>query len=438
MLFFLSFIFFLLNDIVLVYNGYKVEVIYVNIYTSLDIGNDSIKVLVLEAIDDSYHVLATTTYPSIGMKKNKIQDEKRLRESIRNALIKTEEKLGMKIKEVILCVPTGSANMTIESGFVPLKEHMVRGIDISKVLEDASRDCYENDRELVSCLPISFTVDENASVLDPKGETGEKLFTKAVVSTSLKDELYPFIELVQSVGINIVDIIYNAQADYYTASTKELDRKMGAIINIGGDVTTVSIFNKGIMIKNTYLPLGSSTVDKDISYVYKVDLQTAKKLKETFALSCHRYADSNDKERIVDVNGKSFEVNQIQVSEIVEARIRELLKLAKNEINRLTKRQISYIIVVGGISELAGFNYIVEEVLGNTASCYNMQEVGARHNKFTSAFGAILYFHRKCCLTEEKRSMFSSDMINTFLSPKKRSTVNETGINKFFHHFFDN
>ena len=52
------------------YNGYKVEVIHVEIYTSLDIGNDSIKVIVLEALDDSYHVLATTTYPSMGMKKN--------------------------------------------------------------------------------------------------------------------------------------------------------------------------------------------------------------------------------------------------------------------------------------------------------------------------------------------------------------------------------
>ena len=29
------------------------------------------------------------------------------------------------------------------------------------------------------------------------------------------------------------------------------------------------------MIKNSYLPVGSSSVDKDISFIYKVDLKEA-------------------------------------------------------------------------------------------------------------------------------------------------------------------
>ena len=38
------------------------------------------------------------------------------------------------------------------------------------------------------------------------------------------------------------------------------------------------------MIKNSYIPVGSSSVDKDIAFVYKLDLKEAKSLKETFAL----------------------------------------------------------------------------------------------------------------------------------------------------------
>ncbi len=407
-----------------------------HIYTGLDIGNGEIKVVVVTASNNDYYILASTSIKSNGIKKNIIYDDKKLKTSIMNAIKITEEKIGMKIKEVILTLPANRANMTIESGLVNIKENTVRGKDIESVIKDTIANTYDDTRELVSCLPISFTVDEEASVINPLGEKGEKLFLKAVVATSPKEEIYPYINIVRSLGINITDIIYNTQADYYTVSTKELDRKMGAIINIGADVTSIGIFNKGIMIKNSYIPVGSSSVDKDIAFIYKVDLKEAKKLKETFALTSARYADSNADVVVVNKENKKITINQIQISEVIESRIKDILKLAKNEINRLTKREISYIIVVGGISELAGFNYVVEEMLGNASSCYNMKELGARHNKYTSVFGSCKYFAKKCLLMEDNINMFERDEIERFISPKKRNTINENMTDKFFGHFF--
>ncbi len=405
--------------------------------TSLDIGNEEIKVIVASAFDNKCNVLASTSIRSSGIKKNTIYNEKKLRESVKLAILKTEEKIGMKIKEVILLIPSNTAKMTIETGLVDIKDNIVRGSDIKRALADAKKDTFDDTRELVSVLPISFTVDDNISVSNPIGEEGNKLFVKAVVSTSLKSEIYPLISIVSSLGISIVDIVHKSQADYYTVSNNSLDRKLGCVINLGGDVTTVSIFNKGIMIKNSYIPLGSSSVDKDISFVYKVDIKTARHLKETFALAVPRYADKYDSIDVVTLENKSITVTQSEISKVIESRLNEILKLAKNEINRLTKREISYIIVVGGISELAGFNYIVEDVLSRNASCLDMQQMGARHNKYTSAFGAIKYFYKKCLLTEEDISMFPQDVVETFLSPKKRNTGSENIVSKFLHHFYD-
>ena len=405
--------------------------------TSLDIGNEEIKVIVASAFDNKCNVLASTSIRSSGIKKNTIYNEKKLRESVKLAILKTEEKIGMKIKEVILLIPSNTAKMTIETGLVDIKDNIVRGSDIKRVLADAKKDTFDDTRELVSVLPISFTVDDNISVSNPIGEEGNKLFVKAVVSTSLKSEIYPLISIVSSLGISIVDIVHKSQADYYTVSNNSLDRKLGCVINMGGDVTTVSIFNKGIMIKNSYIPLGSSSVDKDISFVYKVDIKTARHLKETFALAVPRYADKYDSIDVVTLENKSITVTQSEISKVIESRLNDILKLAKNEINSLTKREISYIIVVGGISELAGFNYIVEDVLSRNASCLDMQQMGARHNKYTSAFGAIKYFYKKCLLTEEDISMFPQDVVETFLSPKKRNTGSENIVSKFLHHFYD-
>ena len=409
-----------------------------HIYTGLDIGNGEIKIVVVNANNSNYHVLASTSVKTLGLKKNTIYDEKKFKNSLLRALKNTEEKIGMKIREVILTLPANRASMTIESGLVNIRGEKVTGKDIENVIRDTVEDTYDNTRELVSCLPISFTVDDEASVINPLGEVGEKLFLKAVVATSPKEEIYPFINLVRSIGINITDIIYNTQGDYYTIATKELDRKMGAIINIGADITSVGVFNKGIMIKNSYIPVGSSSVDKDIAFVYKLDLKEAKSLKETFALTSARYADNNDDITVIDKENKKITINQTQISEVIESRIKEILKLAKNEINRLTKREISYIIVVGGISELAGFNYVVEETLGRSASCFNMTTIGARHNKYTSVFGACKYFDKKCMLKEKDINMFSLDEIDNFISPKKKNMNNDNMTNKFFGHFFDN
>lgn len=409
-----------------------------HIYTGLDIGNGEIKIVVVNASDNKYHVLASTSVKTVGLKKNVIYDDKKLKTSLLNAIKLTEEKIGMRIKEVILTVEANRASMTIENGLVNIKGDKVSGRDIEAVIKDTTLNAYDETRELVSCLPISFTVDDEASVINPLGEYGEKLFLKAVVATSPKEEIYPFIILVRSIGINITDIIYNTQADYYTIASKELDRKMGAIINIGEDITSIGVFNKGIMIKNSYIPVGSSSVDKDIAFIYKVDLKEARKLKEKFALSSSRYADSNDDIVVTNKENKKLTINQIEISKVIESRIGEILKLAKNEINRLTKREISYIIVVGGISELAGFNYIVEETLGRTSSCYNMKELGIRHNKYTSAFGSCKYFDKKCMLKEENINMFDLDEIDNFVSPKNKNMNNDNMTNKFFGHFFEN
>ena len=409
-----------------------------HIYTGLDVGNGEIKIVVVNANHNNYYILAATSYKSLGMKKNVIYDEKKLKNSIMNALKKTEEKIGMKIREVVLTVPANRANMTMENGMVKIKGEAVSGKDIEAVIKDTVLDTYDDTRELVSCLPISFTVDDEPSSLEPLGKKGEKLFLKAVVATSPKDEIYSVINIVRSLGVNIVDIVYNTQADYYTVASKDLDRKMGAVINVGKDITSVGVFNKGIMIKNSYLPVGSSSVDKDIAFIYKVSLDIAKKLKETFALTEARYADNNDTKKVINNENKTITINQVQISEVIESRIKEILKLAKNEINRLTKREISYIIVVGGISEIAGFNYAVEDVLGKNASCFNMVNIGARHNKFTSAFGSCKYFDKKCSLKEKDINMFSDEEINSFVSPKRKNTVNETMVNKFFGHFMDN
>ena len=267
---------------------------------------------------------------------------------------------------------------------------------------------------------------------------GEYLETKVVISTLPKEGLYRILEVLKLSGVETVDVAFTSTGDYYSVKNKKMDEIVGAIINIGEFSTNVSVFNKGIQIKHSIFPIGSYNVDKDISYIFGISIQDARKLKETFAVSMSSYADTNDIVEVEDKNGEKKEISQVGISKVVEARLKEILKFSKNEIKNLTNREIRYIIITGGLSELAGFSYLIEEYFGSLAKVCNISTMGIRHNEYSSALGVIKYFDDKLSLRGKSYNMFNNEDIESLVSTQQKLISNDNIISKVFGNFFDN
>ena len=151
-------------------------------------------------------------------------------------------------------------------------------------------------------------------------------------------------------------------------------------------------------------------------YIYGVNEEQARYLKENFAVSSTRYADINETIDIKLSDNEMITINQEDITKVVESRVVELLKLAKNQINNLTNRKISYIIVTGGITELTGFSSVVENTLGINATTLNDNIIGIRNNKFSSAAGIIKYFDKKMELRDKVFSMFDKNQIDSMMN----------------------
>jgi cell division protein FtsA len=215
---------------------------------------------------------------------------------------------------------------------------------------------------------------------------------------------------------------------------KDIDEKVGVIINIGSETTNISIFNKGVMIKNAIIEVGSKFIDNDISYIYKIDRKTARRLKETFAVSSKRYADITDTVEVENKSHETIKINQHEISNIVEERLIQILKLAKKQISILTNREISYIIITGGISELPGFQYVVDTIFNENAYTANSTILGIRSNKYTTAIGIIKYFYKKLEFREkENYTMFDDKKCYDLVSSKKKMNLS---INAIFEKVF--
>ncbi len=410
------------------------------IYTSIDLGSDSIKMIVAEKLNRRFHVLAKSSIRSVGIKKGIISDVKMAIQSIKLAKEEIEKQIDFKINQAIITVPSNNCIFDIIKGDCKIsgEDGTVIGADISNCIKQAVLSKRKENYEVVTVETIQFSVDDSKDgVKNPFGLYGEDLSVKAVMTSIPKAYLYPIIEVFKGCNIEIVDMAFSATGDYYEIKSKESDSKVGAIINIGADITNVSIYNKGIMIKNKILEFGSKNIDNDISYVYRVDGTTARNLKETFAVSNKKYTDSNDVVEIKSKVGEKLIINQYEISDVVESRLMEILKFAKNSINDLTKREISYIIVTGGVSEMAGFQYVIENVFGKIAVVHNITNMGIRNNKYSSAIGLIKYFDYKMNLRDREFSMISDDKA---LMNKKKSSVSEDSniISRVFDMFTGN
>ncbi|MBE6147173.1 MAG: cell division protein FtsA [Firmicutes bacterium] len=408
------------------------------IYTGIDIGSYGIKMVVSENVQGKFHVLAASNVRSKGIQKGLITDMDEACISLLKAKKNIEEMLGVSIDQAIVTVPSDGIDFNIVSGKIDLNlDEMIDSSEISKVLQEAVLGNIEDDRELITIVPISFHIDDKEGIKDPKGMMGKELSVKAVITTIPKYFLKQVITLLKQCNMDAVDVCFSAVGDYYEIRNKEMDKEVSAIINIGYDTTNVSIFNKGIMIKSEKIDMGSSIIEIDISKRYRLKRSVARYIKENFAVSNTRYADASDAIVLTTKTGESVTIGQLEISDLVEARVVELLKLAKKQINILTNREISYIIITGGISELAGFQYVVENIFDRRASTLNSDTMGVRTNIYSSALGITKYFHYKLELRGKSYSMMSESQANDLVSTSKKiaGTTNESIISKVFGYF---
>lgn len=380
-----------------------------HIYTSLDIGSDSIKLVVCELYQNKLNLLACSSVKSKGIKKGLITNVEEATASIERAIANVEGILNIKINQVIATIPSYAVEYAVVKGEVDIKNEVgiVSYDDIKEVLDVAIQSKKLEENELISILPVDFKVDDEKGLKDPVNISGSKLGVRAILVSTPKKYVYSVIGLLEGMGIETIDISTNGIGDINAFMSKDISIGVGVTINIGSEITNVSLYNHGIIVKNAIINMGGKHVTNDIAYMYKTDHQTAEDLKLHFALAHKRNASTSDMCEIKTEYDDGLKINQFEISEVVSSRLEEILNLAKKEINILTSKRIDYIIITGGTSNMADIEYVANDVFGRDVSIGNIKLVGIRDNKYSSCIGNIVYFINKLKLKGQDYSMVS-------------------------------
>ena len=410
------------------------------IIASLDIGSHTIKLVVGEIVKNKLNILACVDTPARGIKKGFIVNPESAIEALEDVFKKCEEQIGLPIKKVIVSVPSNGIDCFLSEGYTSVSnpEKVITSNDLVRSLQAAVYNKVLDNQELVTILPTKFLVNDTVVTDLPLGMKAEKLKVKAVVVTVPKKNVTPIIRCLEKIGVSVVDVTIGALGDYYEFKDNKNSSEVGAVINIGASKTTVSIFNKGIITASEIIDIGGDNIDYDLGYVYKINRKDSLYIKENIALADKNMVQASESVIVEDKNGDKIKINQYSASEIVMSRLEEILNLAKKQINLLTKKQISYIIITGGVTETTEFKDIVGYIFKD-ATVGNVLEIGARCNKYATSVGLIKYYDSRLRLRNRDFSIFSIEEQENLSGIHKKVNINDNSIlGKLFGYFFDN
>lgn len=150
-------------------------------------------------------------------------------------------------------------------------------------------------------------------------------------------------------GIEIEDSFCAAHFDADILLSKDLRRNGCALVNIGAETTTISIYNNDKPKKLIVLPLGSNNITRDL---------TAELIS---------FAQSEEIKFIRGYNSKGNDndgVDNETVSKVIYARMGEILNNVRHQIEQ-SGEMVRHIVFTGGGSKLKNLKELLEEFLPN-------------------------------------------------------------------------
>lgn len=326
-----------------------------NIKAVFDIGNDSIKAIVIGNDEGKEIVLAKQIEQTQGLRKGKILDSEWFTTTINKILENFVKKLwGDFIEELFVSIshPELIINRVVEQKRVMRDEISEEDVDhLSRVITEIS---HKSNYETIKIVPVHRIIDETKREKDPIGMKGKKLELVADVFMIPKNLYNGLMDSFERIGVKITDIIPNIIA----ASEIALDydhKDLGTIlIDIGKNQTSYVIYEDWYTLGYGVVPMGGEDVTKDISIGMQIDIKEAENIKKTHG-SVIVFKDN-----IKDDSG----LDTLFLSDIINARYEEIFNKINTHLHKLDKewRLAWWVILIWGGSKIGNIDILAKDI----------------------------------------------------------------------------
>lgn len=351
------------------------------VFGAVNIGSFRISAMIMGMSDEGETiVLGSGHRQSQGVKRGFVTDIAAATYAIRDAVERAEKNAGTNIQSVwIGCAGAGLAsrisNVEIDIGGRRIEED-----DIELLLLTARDNIETHGRMVLHAQPAHYTLDGAHGVANPMGLHAERLGVDIHVMLADGAPVRNLIEAVQNAHLEVEGVVAAPIATGYACLSREESELGTALVEIGADVTNVSVYSKGMLEGLKTIPYGSADITDVIASAFGIKRFQAERLK---CVSGSAIASPTDHRELISLLGPNDaensgisvrgadDKNRIPRADLISVITGALANLS-DDIGRALKdlgythKQGGQVVLTGGGSELAGLAEYMQSALGRT------------------------------------------------------------------------
>lgn len=350
-------------------------------------------------------ILATASTPVDGfISKGVVRNVDKTSESI-NSIINTLEtnlhnsgRENVSIKKAYISI----AGLTVHT----INSRVTKGFDNYTKITAAITDELENENDIIFNIPKGY---KRIGVVTQEYRTDGKVENNPIgahamqlecnyLNIVIKEQFFKQLnECFNNAKLEIADSFVAARMDAEIMLTKDACRNGCALVNIGAETTTISIYNNNFLRNLAVLPLGSDNITMDIC-AEQVSYDEAEEMKITRGY--------------MSPNNETEPVNTETLNNIINARMYEILQNVKYQIEE-SNDPVDSIVFTGGGSRLKNFKLLIDEYLPNfrteikdtpTFTLLSAPGVNTTDVFSTALYGLLTRGKENCCEIPEPKN----------------------------------
>jgi cell division protein FtsA len=331
----------------------------------LDLGTTKICAVVGEVTAEGIDIVGVGTHPSIGLRGGVVVNIDQTVHSIRKAIEEAELMAGCEISSVFAGVAGTHIQSLNSHGVIAIKSREVMQADVDRVMDAARAIALPFDRQILHVLPQQFIVDDQEGIHNPIGMSGVRLEAKVHIVTGAVTAIQNIIKCCERAGLHVQDVVLESLAS--SESVLDHDEKhLGvALIDMGGGTSNVAIFLDDAIRYSGVVGLGGNHITSDISVGLRTSMEEAEKIKKKYGCAIVEWINPQDVIEVGSVGGqKPRELKQSILTEIIEARVEEIVKIIEAEMFRSGYFESLHagVVMTGGVSLLPGIRELAEKL----------------------------------------------------------------------------
>lgn len=323
-------------------------------------------------------VLGSSHRASQGVRRGYVTDMLAASHAVRDAVERAERDAGTTLAGVWIGCCAAGLESRIERVDITIGGRRIEEDDVDHLLYAARQHIQPEGRTVLHAQPAHYTLDGAHGIANPRGLHAETLGVDVHVMLAEGPPVRNLIEAVQTAHLDVEGVVASPLAASYACLTRE-ERELGvAMIELGAEVTNVSVHAAGMLLGMRAVPHGAADITDAIASRFGIRRMHAERLK---CVSGSAIAAPSDHKEMICVLGPGEGEEDDPIARGADDRNRipraELVSVVTDQLAALTAslnealKELGFghakagkIVLTGGGAELAGIADYVQAALG--------------------------------------------------------------------------